>query len=154
MLMANSVEGRFPFLDREVCALADSLPARFKLRGLDEKRVLKRVAADLLPAAILERKKQPYRAPDAASFVGPGAPDVGARTCCRPTRVRAAGVFEPAAVDLVYRKCAAHDPAVPLSNADNMAMVGILSTQLAYDRLVRPAPGAPPVVAWTTLVEI
>ena len=32
MLMAHSVEGRFPFLDREVIALANSLPAEYKLR--------------------------------------------------------------------------------------------------------------------------
>ena len=41
MLMANSVEGRFPFLDRRVVALAESLPAAYKLRVLDEKHVLK-----------------------------------------------------------------------------------------------------------------
>src|SRR5215203_3239622 len=64
MLMANSVEGRFPFLDRRVAALAESLPAAYKLKVLDEKHVLKRAAASLVPAAILERKKQPYRAPD------------------------------------------------------------------------------------------
>ena len=70
MLMAHSVEGRFPFLDRQVAALADSLPARYKLRVLDEKHVLKRVAADLVPPEVLPRKKQPYRAPDALSFTG------------------------------------------------------------------------------------
>jgi len=69
MLMAHSVEGRFPFLDREVAALADSLPPAFKLRVLDEKHVLKRAAADLVPASIRRRAKQPYRAPDALSFV-------------------------------------------------------------------------------------
>src|SRR5690606_18947729 len=37
MLMGNSVEGRFPFLDREVMALAARLPDSYKLRGLDEK---------------------------------------------------------------------------------------------------------------------
>ena len=36
MLMANSVEGRFPFLDQNVVELADSLPPAYKLRGLDE----------------------------------------------------------------------------------------------------------------------
>src|SRR6185295_2651420 len=65
MLMAHAVEGRFPFLDPQVAALADSLPAAYKLRVLDEKHVLKRAARDLVPEAILRRKKQPYRAPDA-----------------------------------------------------------------------------------------
>ena len=39
MLMAHSVEGRFPFLDEEVVTLANSLPAAYKLRVLDEKYV-------------------------------------------------------------------------------------------------------------------
>ncbi len=52
MLMANSVEGRFPFLDRQVAALAESLPPAFKLKVLDEKHVLKRAARDLVPESI------------------------------------------------------------------------------------------------------
>ena len=70
MLMAHSVEGRFPFLDVDVVELANALPASSKLRGLDEKHVLKRAAAGLVPEEIIRRPKQPYRAPDALSFVG------------------------------------------------------------------------------------
>ena len=36
MLMGSSIEGRFPFLDRDVMALAARLPDSYKLRGLDE----------------------------------------------------------------------------------------------------------------------
>ena len=74
MLMAHSVEGRFPFLDREVMALAASLPDGYRLRGLEEKCVVREVARGLLPEEILTRTKQPYRAPDALSFVGAEAP--------------------------------------------------------------------------------
>src|SRR5699024_4226332 len=66
MLMASSVEGRFPFLDAHVVELAGRLPSRHKLLGLDEKHILKRAFADLLPTEVLRRPKQPYRAPDAA----------------------------------------------------------------------------------------
>ena len=72
MLMANSVEGRFPFLDRDVVEFANRLPARHKLFGLDEKHLLKRAFADLVPEQIRRRPKQPYRAPDAASFFSGG----------------------------------------------------------------------------------
>ena len=51
MLMANSVEGRFPFLDRDVVEFAMALPARHKLLGLDEKHILKRAFADVVPEA-------------------------------------------------------------------------------------------------------
>ena len=55
MLMANSVEGRFPFLDRDVVDFANALPARHKLFGLEEKYLLKRAFADLVPDDIIHR---------------------------------------------------------------------------------------------------
>ena len=104
MLMANSVEGRFPFLDRDVVELSNGLPARQKLMGLDEKHILKREFADLLPSSILRRPKQPYRAPDAASFFLDAAPDwVEAAT--DPASLKAAGIFSPEAVGRLVEKC-------------------------------------------------
>jgi asparagine synthase (glutamine-hydrolysing) len=136
MLMAHSVEGRFPFLDPNVVALADSLPDETKLLGLDEKHVLKQVAADLVPAEIVARKKQPYRAPDAVSFVGPAAPDWIAEVLSEGALTRA-GVFDPKLATQLHRKCRERAEG-PLSNADNMALVGILSTQLLFESHIRP----------------
>ncbi len=150
MLMAHSIEGRFPFLDADVMELANGLPPAMKLKVLDEKHVLKRAGADLLPAEVLERKKQPYRAPDAACFTRAGAPEWVAETL-RPERLRKAGVFEPATVARLYEKCRAAGNA-PLSNADNMALVGVLSTQLLFDLTERPPPPAPDA-AWKTLID-
>jgi asparagine synthase (glutamine-hydrolysing) len=139
MLMAHSVEGRFPFLDAEVVELANSLPPSYKLRVLDEKHVLKRAAAGLVPDEVLRRPKQPYRSPDALSFVGTPAPDwIGAVLDERA--VADAGVFEPRAVDRLWRKCQASGGGAQFSNADNMALVGVLSTGLLHEQLVRKAP--------------
>ncbi len=135
MLMANSVEGRFPFLDREVMALANSLPATYKLRVLDEKHVLKRAADDLIPPEIIRRVKQPYRAPDALSFVAEDRPE-WVDAMMSEASVRAAGVFEPRAVAALWQKCLRRAAAGQFSNADNMALVGVLSTQLLYSRFV------------------
>jgi asparagine synthase (glutamine-hydrolysing) len=145
MLMAHSVEGRFPFLDADVVATAAALPPSYKLRGLDEKHVLKRASAQLVPPEILRRTKQPYRAPDALAFAGEGAPEwVG--DLLDERAVRAAGVFEPRLVAQLARKCREHRDGGQFSNADNMAVVGVLSTQLLHERLVRarPAPERPP----------
>jgi asparagine synthase (glutamine-hydrolysing) len=152
MLMANSVEGRFPFLDREVVALANALPDAFKLRGLDEKHVLKRVAAGLVPQAVLDRPKQPYRAPDALSFVGAAAPP-WAEAVVSERALEEAGVFDPALVRQLWRKCQAQGDAGQFSNADNMALVGVLSTQLLHERMVRAAPPAAPRVTLRTVVD-
>jgi asparagine synthase (glutamine-hydrolysing) len=137
MLMAHSVEGRFPFLDRHVVDLANALPASYKLRGLDEKHVLKRASRDVVPPEILERKKQPYRAPDALSFVGADAPAWIAEAM-REGALCEAGVFDPRTAGQLYAKCLARRDEGQFSNADNMALVGVLSTQLLHDRFIRP----------------
>ena len=135
MLMAHSIEGRFPFLDANVIALANSLPDAYKLRVLDEKHVLKRAAADTVPAEILARKKQPYRAPDAAALIDATYLD---ELLCAPA-LRDAGVFEPQPVLQLLRKCRARSDG-QFSNADNMALTGILSTQLLHRQLISDRP--------------
>lgn len=152
MLMAHSVEGRFPFLDREVVEVANALPAALKLRGLDEKHVLKRVAAGLVPDAVVRRPKQPYRAPDALCFAGQDAPEwVGA--VMEERALVDAGIFEPRAVAGLWRKCRASGGREQFSNADNMAIVGVLSTALLHERLVRRAPSRGGPVALRTMVD-
>jgi asparagine synthase (glutamine-hydrolysing) len=132
--MASSVEGRFPFLDVEVIELACSLPPNFKLRVLDEKHVLKRVATGLVPDSIIRRPKQPYRAPDAIAFCGPSAPDWIAEEL-DPATLRARGIFDPDAVAQLWTKCRTRGEGA-LSNADNMALTGVLSTQLLHRALI------------------
>jgi asparagine synthase (glutamine-hydrolysing) len=146
MLMAHSVEGRFPFLDRHVVELANSLPASFKLCGLDEKHVLKRASAGLVAPEILARKKQPYRAPDALSFVGPGAPSWIAEVMSEAA-LEDVGVFDARVAGQLFAKCTARGTAAQFSNADNMALVGVLSTQVLHDALIRGR-------AWRTLPDI
>ena len=152
MLMAHSVEGRFPFLDRNVAALAESLPARYKLRVLDEKHVLKRAAAGVVPEEILARPKQPYRAPDALSFAEPDARD-WIEAVAGPGAVAAAGCFEPAAVNALLAKCLARAASGQFSNADNMGVVGVLSTQLVYDEFIRRRPEAAVPPSVKTIVD-
>jgi asparagine synthase (glutamine-hydrolysing) len=136
MLMANSVEGRFPFLDRDVVELANALPDSYKLCALDEKHVLKRASASLVPPEIIQRKKQPYRAPDALSFVGPGAPPWVADLMSESS-LRHAAVFDPGTAGRLYAKCVARRDESQFSNADNMALVGALSAQLLHAQFLR-----------------
>lgn len=144
MLMAHSVEGRFPFLDPDVVAYCDALPSTVKLHVLDEKHVLKRAVQDIVPPEILDRPKQPYRAPDAPSFFGSGAPGY-VDDVLAPARLAEAGVFEPQAIAGLVAKCRAAEAKGALSNADNMAFVGVLSTQLLWEQLVRARSRTQPV---------
>ncbi len=137
--LAHAVEGRFPFLDSGVIAAAARMPEPHKLHVLDEKHVLKRVAAPLVPRAILDRPKQPYRAPDAASFFGPDEPDYVA-DLLGDVSLRDAGLFDPAGVARLVLKCRDGLRGGSLGNADNMAFVGVLSAQLVWHELCRTPP--------------
>jgi len=155
MLMANSVEGRFPFLDREVVDFANALPARHKLFGLEEKYLLKRAFADLVPEDIIYRPKQPYRAPDAASFVaGRGPAWFGEVTSERA--VAAAGVFKPSLVAGLLAKCG-RTGGENMSNTDNMRVLAIVSTQLTHETFIagggRGMPD-PPLPAPSVAVDL
>ncbi len=154
MLMGHTVEGRFPFLDHNVAELAGRLPAAAKLAGLNEKALLKAAVADLLPAEIVTRPKQPYRAPDGQSFRdGPGLALVD--DLLDEASLRDAGLFAPERVSALLRKWRAGK----LTGArDNMAFVGVLSAQVLARRFGpelegRLVAGAldPQAIAWRGL---
>lgn len=130
--MANSIEGRFPYLDHRLIEFANRLPPSFKLRGMTEKYLLRRALADLLPADIVARTKQPYRAPDSQSFFFDGRPLDYVADLMSPSRIRAAGYFDPAAVGRLFEKCRAGRAT---GFADNQAFVGVLSTMLLHQQL-------------------
>jgi len=130
--MAHSVEGRFPFLDPHVVQFALSLPPGLRLRGLQEKYLLRRLASRWLPPLVTKRPKQPYRAPIHRSFFGCQRPDY-IDDVLSPTALARAGVFNPDQVRQLTNKAAAGRP---LSETDDMALVGILSTQLWHHHFV------------------
>ena len=146
------MEGRFPFLDKDVVALANTLPPSYKLRVLDEKHVLKRAAEGIVPAEILARKKQPYRAPDALCFVAEDAPDFVDEALSEPA-LREANIFEPGPVMQLLRKCRIPGAENRYSNADNMALVGVLSTQLLHRQLVANRPDGSHLIELRTDID-
>ncbi|WP_051748953.1 asparagine synthase (glutamine-hydrolyzing) [Nevskia soli] len=137
MLMANSIEGRFPFLDHRLIEFAARMPAWIKLRGLREKFILKRLARRMLPMQIVQRIKFPYRAPVAEALAGPSAPS-WVREMLGREAVDAGGVFDAAKVGRLLDKMT-KQTAIP-SEADNMALMAVASTQLLLREF--PANGA------------
>lgn len=150
MLMANSVEGRFPFLDVNVAEFAAALPERLRLRDLQEKYLLRKSLANVLPDDINKRPKRPYRAPILRAFFGPGAPDY-VRDLLAPERVAASGLFKTAHVVKLAEKARRYAD-VGFSESDEMGLVGVLSTMLLHEQLVRNPTLAAPAVA-TRVVE-
>lgn len=137
MGMANSIEGRFPFLDHRVIEFANRLPPRYKLMGLTEKYLLKRSMTGLLPEAVRTRNKQPYRAPDNQSFFRDGQSVEYVSELLSEKRLSEAGHFDPAAVGKLLAKCRAGRA---IGFGDNMAFVGILSTMWIDELFIRQRP--------------
>ena len=72
MLMAHGMEGRTPFLDREVAQFAWDLPDTLKVRGRWGKWVLRRWLARACPAADPWARKQGFTVP-VAGWIAPDA---------------------------------------------------------------------------------
>jgi asparagine synthase (glutamine-hydrolysing) len=68
--MLNSLEGRAPFLGRDMSAFALALPERFKVRGLTTKWLLKKAALEWLPRSVVYRKKRGLSVPVASWIDG------------------------------------------------------------------------------------
>ncbi|MBB6131862.1 asparagine synthase (glutamine-hydrolyzing) [Mucilaginibacter lappiensis] len=66
---ANSVEGRFPFLDIELVEFVKEIPPDLKLKGLNEKYLLKELARKYLPKTIVDRQKFGFIAPGSPSLI-------------------------------------------------------------------------------------
>jgi asparagine synthase (glutamine-hydrolysing) len=63
MSMACSLEARVPYLDTRMVELANRIPLRYKLSWRRGKQILREAFADLVPAAILKRRKQGFDLP-------------------------------------------------------------------------------------------
>lgn len=68
MAMANSVEVRYPFLDKDLVEFSTRVPCELKLNNLTEKYILRKMAGRFVPEAICEREK--------FHFVAPGSPEL------------------------------------------------------------------------------
>jgi asparagine synthase (glutamine-hydrolysing) len=66
MALANSVEVRYPFLDKDLAEFSTQLPSSLKLNDFTEKYILKRMASRFVPSPVVEREK--------FGFVAPGSP--------------------------------------------------------------------------------
>ena len=140
MAMAHAVEGRYPFLDHRVVQFASRLSTRMKMKVLDQKHLLKRAAEGLIPESVRQRFKQPYRAPDGSSFFGAKSSYVD--DLLSRSQIKRDGVFEAQAVERLVSKFRRGGQT---SVSDNMALVGIMSTQLLIHRFMNRRIGTPAV---------
>jgi asparagine synthase (glutamine-hydrolysing) len=101
--MANSLEARSPFLDKDLAEFAATLPSHFKLRGRESKYILKRALAEWVPAENMYRTKQGFAVPIAVWLRGDLRDFVSDHLL--GTRFSARGLFNP---DVVRRLVTDH----------------------------------------------
>lgn len=94
--MANSLEGRSPFLDHELAEWALRIPAGIEINASQGKLVLKALARKFLPASVIDRPKMGFGIPIDAWFRG----DLGtmARDVLFSEGARKRGLFDPRGV--------------------------------------------------------
>lgn len=132
MAMANSVEGRYPFLDHRVIELCMSMHPDIKLKILNEKYLLKILMKGKLPKEILERSKQAYRAPIKSTFASERIPE-DVLGMISEDKIIQFGIFDYNKVKSLWEKIISNKQ---VSEIDNMAITAIISTQLLYDQFI------------------
>jgi asparagine synthase (glutamine-hydrolysing) len=133
MLMKNSVEGRFPFLDHRLIEFANKLHPKTKMKAMNEKYLLKKSMSRYLPNEIIGRSKQPYRAPD----VNTGSSNLVGEEFnyyLSDSMLQDAGLFSSGRVSMLVKKAS---KAKPLATAESQALTGILSTQIIYHTFIK-----------------
>ena len=97
MALANSVEVRYPFLDKDLVGYSTRLPSGLKLMEFTEKYILKKMAGRFVPRSVVEREK--------FHFIAPGSPYLIRKNSAYINdilsydRIRRQGYFNPDAID-------------------------------------------------------
>ena len=132
MAMANSVEGRYPFLDHRIMEFCSSIPEHYKLNGLTEKYLLKKLMAKKIPDSIVKRSKQAYRAP-ISPLINQATTSEAIRYYLSESQIRRNGLFDPVKVNGLKTK---YTRGKNISEIDDMSLTGVISSQMLYDQFV------------------
>lgn len=143
MAMANSVEGRYPFLDHRIIEFSARLPEKYKLNGLNEKYLLKKTMENKIPQSIAQRSKQAYRAP-AQHMLGKNTASPKILEVMQKAQIEAYNLFDAQKVEQLAQK---FSKGQNISETDAMALNGIASSQLLYEQFIQSSKYAKPDVA-------
>jgi asparagine synthase (glutamine-hydrolysing) len=146
MALANSVEGRYPYLDLEFVRFAARLPRGLKLRGLKDKFILRETYGGQIPEVVRKRKKFAYQAPEKKAFFPGGTLVEWAADLLGRDRIAADGIFDPAYVEQYCLTPPARD-AGRQGFRNNMLFMVVLSTTLLIDQFIRARPSGPEAAA-------
>ena len=129
--MAHSLEIRLPYLDYRIIELLGRVSSKSKISGLNEKTLLKKAFKNIVPDEIVNRPKHPYRAPIKQGLLTGRTDIIG--DVCSETKMKESGLFDYNKVNKLITKLNKFERA---SEFDNMALIGVLSSQVLYDQYI------------------
>jgi asparagine synthase (glutamine-hydrolysing) len=149
VLMAHSLEGRFPFLDLNLWHFAQRLPQAMKLpHAGSSKHLLRRLMADRLPRSVIERRKMGFTVPPGFFLQGLEHRLVDAIGRLRQAPV--ADVLDLDALADLLKRFYAGEPGIPVFKVWTIAVL-VLWWADVYPTL-RPEPSPTPLRERTRLV--
>lgn len=135
--MAHAVEARPPFLDHRLIDFMGQVPSKWKIMGLNEKYILKKALREYLPPTIVNRPKQPFRAPISQSLFSGNDGYINDRLSDRS--LKESSLFNTSKVALLLNK---FRKGQQISEFNNMAFAGILSSQFIFHQFISAFPEA------------
>jgi asparagine synthase (glutamine-hydrolysing) len=135
--MANSVEIRVPYLDHRIIEFMGEIPSKWKIKGLNEKYILKKSFKEILPDKIVNRPKHPYRAPIRESLLDNNMFEYF-QEMLSECILKSFGMFDANKVKKLLNK---FHTLKNLGESENMALIGILSSQIVYDKFIHNFSG-------------
>lgn len=133
---ANSVEGRYPFLDIELVNFISTIPPQLKLKNLVEKYILRQVSQKYLPPEIINRQKFSFVAPASTQLLRNNIEWVN--DALSYDRIKKDGYFNPDTVERlkkIYTK-----PGFSLNLPfDNDLLIVVLTFNVFLDEFQMPA---------------
>jgi asparagine synthase (glutamine-hydrolysing) len=136
--MHSSVETRYPFLDEDVFAFLAGVAPRWKMRGFQEKYLLRRLAERWLPAEVATRRKAMFRAPFDSFFRENAPVPAFVDQLLSEESLRKTGYFDVEAVRHWRERSRSLKPGSNKRVSVEMGLVGVLATQLWHHKFIDP----------------
>jgi asparagine synthase (glutamine-hydrolysing) len=111
------------------------VPAKWKMMGLNEKYILKEVLKSVLPENIVNRPKHPYRAPISQSLLNGNLSNT--QELLSDHLLTDAALFDKPKIKRLLTKV---NRSKQVSEFDNMALAGVISSQAIYRQFVQDFP--------------
>ena len=133
MAMANSVEGRYPFLDYRVIEFCSSLPSDFKLKGLNEKYLAEKAHERQDPGKHFKASKTTIPCSHQQCFPGKRQTGICEQKCYQKAIPRKQ---EFLIMNLLSAMLGKIEKTGTASEMDNMVLTAVISTHLLYHQFI------------------